>query len=88
MYSFMHGENLGAVLNIIFKLFYIFEHGALNNVWESDPKMRTEAFKFKLWVLNQFLNHLDVQVIISFAIIFWKFSSEPKILFLFPAVIN
>jgi hypothetical protein len=48
MYSFMHGENLGAGLNIIFKLFYIFEHGTLNNMWESDPKMRTEAFRFKL----------------------------------------
>ena len=50
MYSFMHGGNLGAGLNIniIFKLFYIFEHGTLNNIWESDPEMRTEAFKFKL----------------------------------------
>ena len=48
MYSFMHGENLGAGLNTIFKLFYIFEHGTLNNIWESDPKMRTEAFRFKL----------------------------------------
>ncbi len=39
MYSFMRGENLGAGLNIIFKLFYIFEHGTLINIWESDPKL-------------------------------------------------